>query len=118
MCNCQETPGFNEKLKIAKQLTEQTGETHIVYVRKAVGHAYIRKESDIANAVGICCYFLPDGTEVEINTDANNIEVSNTEVITPKRAKRYANKSIQKEEPTTTDTTETNEGADASEPLS
>lgn len=115
MCNCQETPGFNEKLKIAKQLTEQTGETHVVYIRKAVGHAYIRKESDIANAVGICCYFLPDGTEVEINTDANNIEVNNPEVITPKRAKRYA-KSIQKEEPSTT--TETNEGADAGEPLS
>ena len=63
-CTCENTIGFKEKLAEAKKLTEETGQTHVVYVHKAVGQVFMRKEKDLHNNLGICCYFLPDGTEV------------------------------------------------------
>jgi hypothetical protein len=65
MCNCAKTPGFKEKLALAKKQTEKTGETHVVYVHKASNTVFMRKQSDLNDSLGICCYFLPDGTEVE-----------------------------------------------------
>ncbi|MEC4050598.1 hypothetical protein OX284_014255 [Flavobacterium sp. SUN046] len=86
MCSCKETKGFSEQLAIAKKLTEQTGETHVVYVPKAVGVPYMRKESDMVGDLGICCYTLPTGEEVPY-INANNVDVSEAEVITNKKAK-------------------------------
>jgi hypothetical protein len=67
MCNCKNTNGFNQKLAEAKALTAETGQTHVVYAKEVPGQGkfvFMRKESDLNDALGICCYFLPDGTEV------------------------------------------------------
>ncbi len=64
-CNCEKANGFQEKLGLAKRETKKTGETHVVYVHKATNTVFMRKESDLNNDLKICCYFLPDGTEVE-----------------------------------------------------
>ncbi len=64
MCNCKETNGFAERLAEAKRLTEETKEVHVVYVHKKVNLPFMRKEKDLTDALGICCYFLPDGTEI------------------------------------------------------
>ncbi len=64
MCNCKTTPGFNEKLREAAGKTKTTGEIHVVYVYKKSGTIFIRKESELNDEMGICCYFLSDGTEV------------------------------------------------------
>jgi hypothetical protein len=67
-CNCKETNGFKEKLAEAKRLTAETGELHVIYaldVPRQGKHVFLRKESQLNNNLGICCYFLPDGTEVE-----------------------------------------------------
>ena len=65
MCDCKKIEGFSQSLSKANFLTAQTGETYVVYVHKAVNLTFVRKESDLSDDLGICCYFLPDGTEVE-----------------------------------------------------
>lgn len=67
MCNCENVEGFKQSLSKAKSLTEETGETHVVYVHHAVEHSFVRKESDLSDDLGICCYFLPNGKEVQYN---------------------------------------------------
>ena len=64
MCDCNKTLGFKEKLAEAKALTAETRQNHVVYVHKATASVFMRKESDLTDALGICCYYLPDGTEV------------------------------------------------------
>lgn len=67
MCNCKNTDGFKLKLAEAKALTVETGQIHVVYALEIPGngkHVFMRKESELNNSLGICCYFLPDGTEV------------------------------------------------------
>jgi UDP-N-acetyl-D-mannosaminuronic acid transferase (WecB/TagA/CpsF family) len=67
MCNCKNTDGFKLKLAEAKALTVETGQTHVVYALEIPGngkHVFMRKESELNNSLGICCYFLPDGIEV------------------------------------------------------
>lgn len=89
-CNCRNTEGFNSKLSLAKKETEKTGEVHVVYVHKASNTVFMRKESQLTDALGICCYFLPDGTEVEykkseiIDTtdEVKDISVDETETLT------------------------------------
>jgi hypothetical protein len=75
-CNCKETNGFKEKLAEAKRLTTETGETHVIYVLNVPNngkHVFLRKESDLNDSLGICCYFLPGGTEVEYTP--RNVEI-------------------------------------------
>jgi hypothetical protein len=64
-CKCEDANGFQEKMSLAKKQTRLTGEIHVVYVHKAVNQTFMRKETELNNDLGICCYFLPDGTEVE-----------------------------------------------------
>jgi len=64
-CKCEDANGFKEKLALAKKQTRTTEETHVVYVHKAVNQAFMRKETELNDELGICCYFLPDGTEIE-----------------------------------------------------
>ena len=63
MCNCKETTGFKQQQAEAKRLTELTGGQHVVYHMKAVGLNFVGKETDLNDELGICCYYLPDGTE-------------------------------------------------------
>lgn len=65
MCDCKKIEGFQQSLSKANFLTAQTGEIYVVYFHKAVNLTFVRKESDLNDDLGICCYFLPDGTEVE-----------------------------------------------------
>lgn len=93
MCNCQTIEGFQQSLSKAESLTKSTGETHVVYVHKAVGMSFVRKESELNNELAICCYFLPNGKEViytpkvaekTSNIDNSNVEIS-VETIQPKK---------------------------------
>ena len=71
MCNCKYTNGFKQKLAEAKQLTEETGRTHVVYALNVPNngkHVFMRKLSDLNDSLGICCYYLPNGEEVEYTT--------------------------------------------------
>ncbi len=81
-CNCKETNGFKEKLVEAKRLTAETGEVHVVYVLDVPNngkHVFLRKESNLNDDLGICCYFLTDGTEVEyVPTVVETIEAIET----------------------------------------
>lgn len=74
MCNCQDTEGFDQSLSKAKFLTESTGEVHVAYVHKAVNQSFVRKESDLSDELGICCYFLADGTEVKYKRKSKSME--------------------------------------------
>lgn len=91
MCNCKQTNGFNQKLVEAKQLTTETGESYVVYAKEIPGHGkhvFVIKEDSITDALGICCYFMPDGTE-KIYTQISSIEVvDSVEVTSLKRTKR------------------------------
>jgi hypothetical protein len=60
-CNCKNTEGFKQKLKEAKNKTDQTGEVHVVFVLNKV--IFVCKETDLSDDLGIYCYFLADGTE-------------------------------------------------------
>lgn len=83
-CNCQKTPGFKEQLRIAKTMTERTGETYVVYVHKATKSVFMRTESSLTDELGICCYFLPDGTEVLYTPKATEtIQAEEVEVVQP-----------------------------------
>src|ERR1700712_4178385 len=64
-CACEKTQGFKQKLSLAKEKTQSTGKIHVIFVMKAVGQVFVCKESELTDELGICCYFLPDGTEVE-----------------------------------------------------
>ena len=88
MCNCTKADGFKAKLSEAQKLTNETGETHVVYVHKAVNMAFVRKETDLNDELGICCYYTPDGKEVEYVS----------------KASKKANKKTQKEAETATET--------------
>lgn len=86
MCDCKKTDGFKQKLVEAKTLTEQTGETHVVYSKEVPGQgkfAFMRKQSELSDALGICCYYLPDGTEVEFTT----VETKKPKANKPKKGK-------------------------------
>ncbi len=98
MCSCKEANGFKEKLHQAKTLTEQTGEIHVVYVHKAVKHAFIRKEIDLTDALGICCYYLPDGTEKPYipSSGVSEMNVEGAEVVSKtKRQGKNAKKNTE-----------------------
>ena len=59
---------WNPEIVINKQweyTDKETGEMHVVYVHKATDTAFMRKEINLTNDLGICCYFLSDGTEIE-----------------------------------------------------
>lgn len=71
MCNCKDTNGFKQKLAEAKKLTDETGEVHVVYVHKATQTVFMRKETSLNDELKICCYFLPDGTEVEYTPEVS-----------------------------------------------
>ena len=93
MCNCKETNGFKEKLAEAQRLTAETGEVHVVFAKQVVGHgkfSFMRKETDLTDELGICCYYLPDGTEKEF-TPTNSIEVVDAEVVVSKPKKQSKN---------------------------
>jgi hypothetical protein len=68
-CNCKKTQGFNDKLRLAQAETKRTGETHVVFIMEAVKQIFVCKEDDLTDDMGVCCYFLPDGTEVAYTTD-------------------------------------------------
>lgn len=68
MCNCKDTNGFKQKLAQARNLTAETGETHVVYALEVPGHGkhvFLTKESLLTDELGICCYYLPNGKEIE-----------------------------------------------------
>jgi len=100
MCNCTQTEGFQQSLSKAKSLTDKTGETHVVYVHKAVGRSFVRKESELNDELNICCYFLPNGKEVvytpkevakTANVDSSKISVdSSTDILPAKKAIKKA----------------------------
>lgn len=74
MCDCKKTDGFKQKLAEAKKLTEETGETHVVYTKEVPGqgkHIFLRKETDLNDELGVCCYYLSDGTEVEYTLEVS-----------------------------------------------
>lgn len=64
MCTCIKTDGFQNKLKLAKLRTNATGVTHVVFVLKALKQVFVCKEEDLTDDLGICCYYLYDGTEI------------------------------------------------------
>lgn len=74
-CGCENTQGFKQKLSLAKERTNTTGEIHVVFVMKAVGQVFVCKETDLTDEMGICCYFLPDGTEVHYKVKKELSEV-------------------------------------------
>ena len=87
MCNCKNTEGFAEKLHQANLLTEETGETHVVYTINVPNHgkhAFLRKETALTDGLGICCYTLPDGTEKEYKPTNEIIVTDATTVSKPK----------------------------------
>ncbi len=101
MCNCINTNGFKEKLHEATLLTVETGETHVVYAKEVPDHGkhvFLTKESLLTDDLGICCYYLPDGTEKEY-TPTNSIEVVDAEVVVskPKKQSKNAKKSDSKD---------------------
>ena len=67
-CNCKKTQGFLDKLRIAQAKTKETGDTYVVFIMEAVKQMFVCKEDDLTDDMGICCYFLPDGTEVAYTT--------------------------------------------------
>lgn len=64
MCDCKNKVGFKEKMREAQQKTKDTGDIHVVYVHKATDSVFVRKETDLNDDLGICCYYTPDGKEV------------------------------------------------------
>ena len=83
-CNCRKTQGFNDKLKIAQAKTKQTGDVHVVFIMEAVKQIFVCKEDDLKDNMGVCCYFLPDGTEVAYTQE------STKEIIAKIKSKRKA----------------------------
>jgi hypothetical protein len=68
-CNCKNTPTFKEKLKIAKLLTETTGETHVIFIKEVVKEMFICKLSDLNDSLQIVSYYMPDGTELAYTSE-------------------------------------------------
>jgi len=87
-CDCTKTTGFREQMAKAKAETERTGETHVVFVQKAVGMAFMCKESVLTDDFGICCYYLPTGQEVVYKPkNIEQIEVNEPEEVATKTKK-------------------------------
>ena len=67
MCKCQETAGFKQQMSTAKRKETETGEAHAVFVLTnpitQEKHVFECKESDLNDAMGICCYFTTDEVE-------------------------------------------------------
>lgn len=109
MCNCKETSGFKEKLAEAQRLTAETGETHVVYAKQVVGHgkfSFMRKETDLTDELGICCYYLPDGTEKPYTAQPiiNEMDVVSEDVVSkPKNQRKNAKKNTEKVQEETTE---------------
>lgn len=87
MCNCKKTNGFKEKINEATILQNQTNEVHAVFVLNGV--VFCCKESELSDELGICCYFLIDGTEVVYTKKSiNEIEVIDAEIENSRLAKK------------------------------
>ena len=63
-CNCKNTQTFKDKLSVANTLTEQTGETHVVFIMEAVKEIFVCKLADITDDFNVLSYFLSDGSEL------------------------------------------------------
>ena len=72
MCACTDTYGFKDKLKEAKRLTDATSVVHVVFSKQIVNQVFVCKESDLTDALEICCYFLSSGVEV-VYVKKNNV---------------------------------------------
>ena len=88
MCDCRKKEGFKQKLNEAKKLTEETGVQHVVFYMETVNKLFVGAENAINDDYGICCYFMPDGTEIQYVPNGNNIDVVDAENISDKKAKR------------------------------
>lgn len=62
-CNCKNADGFRQKLGEAKKNTKRDGVTWVVFVVNEI--VFICKETELKDDFGMCCYFTPDGNEVE-----------------------------------------------------
>lgn len=62
MCKCKDTQGFNDKLKVAQLIEKETGETQVVFVLNEI--VFVCGLNELSDDLGVCCYFLSDGTEV------------------------------------------------------
>ena len=86
MCACTETYGFKYKLKEAKRLTDITGVVHVVFSKQIVNQVFVCKESDLTDALEICCYFLPSGVEVVyVKKNVNQIVVNKPKILVAKK---------------------------------
>ena len=93
MCACTDTYGFKDKLKQAKLLTATTGQVHVVFSKQIVNQVFVCKESDLSDALDICCYFLPSGVEVVyVKKNVNQIVVNKPKTVVAKK-KRVTKKS-------------------------
>lgn len=63
-CNCKNTQTFKDKLNIAKTLTEETGNTYVVFIMEAVKEIFVCKLADITDDFNVLSYFMPDGLEL------------------------------------------------------
>jgi hypothetical protein len=89
MCKCKDTQGFNDKLKVAQLIEKETGETQVVFVLNEI--VFVCRLNDLHDELGICCYFLSDGTEVIYQPKALQIQ--------EKKAKKSSKNGIQEVQP-------------------
>jgi hypothetical protein len=76
MCKCKDTQGFNDKLKLAQLFEKETGKTQVVFVLNEI--VFVCGLNDLHDELGICCYFLSDGTEVIYRPSTQVVEAKNT----------------------------------------
>jgi hypothetical protein len=98
MCNCKNTTGFQQKITEANQKNISTGLIYVVFVIKNTSQGdlvFMAKESDLNDELGICCYFLANGKEVDyVKKNINQIPVNNAQILSSKTAKKKHAKTV------------------------